>query len=105
MAEAEDPDVLSRRRVDDGVPTCRRISAHVEEGLRDSFTWKNVNYRRARDEDEWLYLLDTDISGHARGSDPVRRSAADISHHADRRDRAALLHLDEHRRAVAMAGR
>jgi hypothetical protein len=32
-------------------------------GKLHSSTWKNAAYRRARDEDEWLYLQDTNISG------------------------------------------
>lgn len=28
-----------------------------------SSTWKTANFRRARDEDEWVYLQDTNISG------------------------------------------
>ncbi|WKA31607.1 hypothetical protein [Bradyrhizobium roseum] len=28
-----------------------------------SSTWRNANYRQARDEDEWIYLQDTNISG------------------------------------------
>ena len=35
----------------------------LKKGCVHSFTWKNANYRPARDEDEWLYLLDTNISG------------------------------------------
>lgn len=35
----------------------------LKKGAVHSSTWRNANYRRARDEDEWLYLLDTNISG------------------------------------------
>jgi hypothetical protein len=35
----------------------------LKKGALHSTTWKNANYRQARDEDEWLYLQDTSISG------------------------------------------
>ena len=35
----------------------------LKKGAVHSTTWKNANYRQAVDEDEWLYLQDTNISG------------------------------------------
>lgn len=35
----------------------------LKTGHLHSTTWKNANYRKARDEDDWLYLQDTNISG------------------------------------------
>lgn len=35
----------------------------LKKGAVHSSTWKNANYRQAQDEDEWLYLQDTNISG------------------------------------------
>jgi hypothetical protein len=35
----------------------------LKKGKLHSSTWKNASYAQARDEDEWLYLQDTNISG------------------------------------------
>jgi hypothetical protein len=35
----------------------------LKKGAVHSSTWKNANYRPVRDEDEWLFLQETNISG------------------------------------------